>query len=252
MSLMLHCGAGAITRQALTGVLPSGALGSRHNPVPYAEFVDLVDESLSAAGYRIAQESFGTLADGGRFFGLMEVEPKGEYISKKDYALNIGLRGSYDQSLPRGLAVGSRVFVCDNLAFSGEIVMNTKQTTFIRERLPALVVRAIDQVGRLEGVQDMRFDTYKNTALAHRHGDAALTELLRRDVLNGITIKRAVKEWDEPTHPEHLEHGRTLWTLHNAVTEAIKPGNDRPAILGNQARTIPMTRFFDEIAGVSF
>nr|MBS0019438.1 hypothetical protein [Gammaproteobacteria bacterium] len=49
----------------------------------------------------------------------------------------VGLRGSYDQTLPRGLAVGSRVFVCDNLAFSGEVTIKTKQTTFIGQRLPS-------------------------------------------------------------------------------------------------------------------
>jgi hypothetical protein len=263
---MLHCGANAINRAELYGVLPiHGALGARHNPVPYGEFVDLVTENLQHAGYRIKEESYGVLADGNRFFGLLELEPaalpagrvlEGEYIAAKDWALTVGLRGSYDQTLPRGLAVGSRVFVCDNQAFSGEVVMQTKQTTHIRDRLPRLVGQAVQQVGGLERAQDLRFETYRETPLHKRHGDAAIIELVRRQAINPSQVGRVVAEWDTPSHEEHLHaaKGRTVWTLHNAVTEALKPPADsgRPNVLPTQARTIAMTKFLDEVVGIEF
>lgn len=271
--LLMHCGAQALSRTELYGVMPDGPMGRFHNPIPYGEFVDLVSENLHVAGYRIEDEAFGTLADGSRFFGLMQVKPaaisapaltdpvlEGEYLARgdadtRDFGLTIGLRGSYDQTLPRGLAVGSRVFVCDNLAFSGEVVMQTRQTTHIRNRLPGLVRAAMEQVGGLEQAQTARFEAYKGTPLAARHGDAALIELVRREAISPSHIGRALKVWDEPLHAEHLDTDgrRTVWTLHNAVTEAIKPVNrDRPAVLGNQPRTIAMTRFLDEVVGIDF
>lgn len=253
-NLLLHCGAEAITRDALRGVLPSGPLGRFHNPTPYADFVDLVDENLAGIGYRINDEAFGVTNDGGRFFGLLEAAPlEGEYLPRdQGYALSIGVRGSYDQSFPRGLAVGSRVFVCDNLCFSGEVVVKTRQTTNIGRRLPALVYSAMQQVAELAQVQANRAKVYRNFPMRPRWGDAALVELHRREVLNSQTLPRAIAEWDNPTHPEHCEEGieRTAWTLQNAVTEAIKPLNGRPGVVNNVLRTVPLTRFLDELTGL--
>lgn len=255
MSLMLHCGAEAIDRDNLNTVLPERALGARHYPLPYGEYVDQVQESIEHHGYRIQEEQYGVLRDGGQFFGLMEIQPiptgAQQIIAANEYGLMVGLRGSYDQSLPRGLAIGSRVFVCDNLAFSGEVNFHTKQTTNIRRRLPRLIGGAVNQLVDMSHIQDNRFAKYKEVEMQPRWGDAAIVECVRRKVINPSQVGKVIEEWDTPTHEEHLTDGRrTLWTFHNAVTEAIKPAKDRPAVLLNQPRTIRMTQFLDEVAGL--
>ena len=53
-------------------------------------------------------------------FGLLEVcngRPQG------DHGLVVGVRNSHDQSFPASIALGSAVFVCDNLSFCGEITI---------------------------------------------------------------------------------------------------------------------------------
>jgi hypothetical protein len=99
--------------------------------------------------------------------------------------------------------------------------------------------------------QHARFAAYRNTALTPRQGDAMVIELLRKGVVNTSQIGRVIAEWDEPSHPEHAEHGHTIWRMHNAVTEAIKPANrDRLAIPAIWERTTKMTSFFDECVGL--
>lgn len=253
--LMLHCGSESIEREALAQVTPvNGALGSRHNPVPYIDYVDMVSESLQSSGYAINDELYGVNKEGGQFFGLMEIIPtrtlEGDYISKDDYGLMVGLRGSYDQSLARGLAIGSRVFVCDNLAFSGEVNVATRQTLNINDRLPGLVNGAVGQLLDLSHTQEQRFDAYKNMELKPRWGDAAIVECVRRGVVNPSQVGKVVDEWDAPTHDEHAEYGHSLWRFHNAITEAIKPANGRANVLNNQSRTVKLTGFLDEVAGL--
>jgi hypothetical protein len=77
-------------------------------------------------------------------------------------------------------------------------------------------------------------------------GDAALADLYRRKVLGPRTFDRALKEWDEPSHEEHLNGGhRTVWTLQNAVTEALKS-----VVLSSlPLKTVPMTHLLDELVG---
>ena len=260
MSLMLHCGAESVNRDFLKTLPTPLPLGSRHWPTPHSEFVDLVTESLFNHGYQIEDEGFGTTKDGNRFFGLMEVKRQeitparaleGEYIPKtKGYALNIGLRASHDQTFPKALLVGTRVFVCDNLAFSGEIKVSTRQTINVNRRLPSLIAGAMERIVDLEANQDERFDMYQTAELDHKSGGSELIEMLRRDILTPRTIQQAIKEWDSPTHDEHLNEGRrTVWTLFNAVTEAVKPSDGKPGVTGNAVRTIPLTHMLDDLVG---
>lgn len=257
MTLCLHAGAHHVSRDQLAQLPIPAARGSRHVVRPFIDDVELVTEYLGNVGLIVKEEAFGVKTIDGvpaQFFGALEVAPKvltGEYIGKDDYALTIGLRGSYDQSLPRGLAVGSRVFVCDNLAFSGEVNVHTRQTTFIGDRLPRLLQAAVHQVPALAEHQARRFDAYRDKQLKPRVGDAALIELVRRQVINPSQLGKAIQEWDEPSHKEHAEQGHSVWRLHNAVTEAIKPANpERAHILPAWDRTVKLTQFLDECVGL--
>lgn len=245
--LMLHAGALAISRDDLAKLPAPKPLGPRHNPLPFSMDVELVTKELLNHGMHVEQEAFGVLyskeGDPARYFGVLELAHEA-----LDHALVVGLRGSYDQSISRGLAVGSRVFVCDNLAFSGEVTFQTKQTTFIEERLPRMMAEAAIRVPQLAQLQQARFDRYRATQLAVNHGEAALVELLRREVLNANSIHRAVAEWDHPSHDEHAENGYSVWRLMNAVTEAIKAKDaSRPNILPVWDRTIAMTQYLDHL-----
>src|ERR1041384_4160845 len=70
--------------------------------------------------------------------------------TKADLASVLGVRNSYDRSLAVGLTLGSRVFCCDNLAFSGEVTMHRKHTLNVFRDLPDLIYRMLSQVARSE------------------------------------------------------------------------------------------------------
>jgi hypothetical protein len=183
----------------------------------------------------------------------MQVEPA--VPQERDYGMIVGLRGSHDQSFPRGLVAGSRVFVCDNLCFSGEIKVTTRQTTNIERRIGGLVLNAVRNLAGEFEVQDARFDRYKAFELKPRWGDAAITELVRRQVINPSQVGRVISEWDQPSHEEHEESGWSAWRFHNAVTEALKVpvGDDglptRAAAPLAMERTIGLTSFLDDVSG---
>jgi hypothetical protein len=251
--LILHCGAAAISRNDLAALPMPESLGPRHAPRPFIDDVLLVEDELKAYGLGIVDEAYGVTHDANRFFGVVEVEPvlEGELLPFKDYRLMVGLRGSHDQSLGRGISCGSHVLCCDNLAFSGEVVIKTRQTTHIDNRMPELMRTAVARIPALAEHQAARFERYKNTKLTQRQGDAAIVELVRRDIINPSIVKKVVQEWDEPSHPEHAEFGYSVWRLHNAVTEGLKPtSKERFAIPALWQRTIPMTGFLDEVIGL--
>lgn len=248
--LMLHCGAAAISRNDLANLPVPAPLGSRHVCRPYIDDVEIVGNELLNYGLTVTDEAFGVTHDGNRFFGVLECAPiEGELV--EDYGLTVGLRGSYDQSMSRGLAVGSRVFVCDNMAFSGEITFKTRQTTNISERIPDMLRGAVARIPAMAEHQRVRFGAYRQREMTKRQGDAMIIELLRKEIVIPSQVGRVVAEWDQPSHEEHAADGYTIWRMHNAVTEAITPTNrDRLAIPAIWERTTRMTSFFDECVGL--
>jgi hypothetical protein len=137
------------------------------------------------------------------------------------------------------------------MAFSGEITFLTRQTTHVNERLPQMMQQAVSRIPAMAEHQQVRFDAYRMTQLTRHQGDAAITGLVRNGIINPSQVGRVIQEWDTPSHEEHAEDGYSVWRLHNAVTEAIKPTNrDRLAIPAIWERTIPLTTFLDGVAGI--
>lgn len=249
LNLMLHCGAEAVARDSQILTAMPEKLGPRHNPIPFITMIEAVEYAASQYGMTIQQQAFGALKDGSRFFGLMEV---GKGSSNDEYSTVIGLRGSHDQSLAAGIVAGSGVFVCDNLSFSGEVKIGTKQTTNILDRLPELVFDSMGRVGNLIDMQHERFDKYKGTQLTKRVGDAAIIELVRRGAITPSQTGRVIEQWDTPNHDEHAQYGHSIWRLHNAVTEVYKPNNGHTHMGTLPERSQALTAFCDEMAGINW
>jgi hypothetical protein len=249
--MMHHCGSDHATREELAAMPVPEPMGPRHVIRPFIDDVELVANGFAANGLKIKSEAFGVTKDAEniptQFFGLFELDHED---AAEDFGLMVGLRGSYNQRLPRGLAVGSNVFVCDNLAFSGEIELHTKQTTFINDRLPQMINEACSRIPALATLQTRKFEGFRLQKIMRRVGDAMLVEMVRRGIMVPSQLGRALAEWDKPIHDEHAEDGFSLWRLHNAVTEAIKPANpERGAVPAIWDRTTKLTDFLDEVTG---
>ena len=130
---------------------------------------------MVGSGFSVTNESHALWNDGLRYFGLMEVA---NGTSHEDYGLVIGLRNSHDKSFPAAIALGSAVFVCDNLAFSAEVTIARRHTRYIERDLPRIVHTAIGRLTDLRGQQDQRIESYKDTPLT----DPAAHDLIIRAV----------------------------------------------------------------------
>ena len=238
-----------LSRSQLHQLPVPAALGRYHHPVGFGPFADLVTQRLERVGFEINAEEYAVDHAGQRLFGLLEVAPlEGEYISAKDWALQVGLRGSHDQSIPRALTLGSRVLVCSNLCFHGDLgVFSTRQTLNVWERLPSLLESALTQLPQMAQRQQQRVERYRLMPLRPRHGDAALVELHRRGALSSAQLGRAISEWDTPSHEAHAEDGHTVWRLFNAATVALKPSGERVNHDLVRQRSERVSGFLDEV-----
>lgn len=241
-----------MTRQELALVETPPALGRFHKPFPYSDYVDMVTESLNQNGLKIINEEYATTKDGGRMFGMMEVTAlEGELITADDWKLTVGIRGSHDQKVQRGIALGSQVMVCSNLCFHGNVgTFKLKQTLNMYQRLPRMINEAVKRVPELAHRQEETFNRYKDFEMKPRWGDAALVELYRQGGLNAGQLGRAVDEWHNPTFIEHDEHGDSAWKLFNAATEAVKPTGQNVNMETVVQKTEITSKFINEVVGL--
>ena len=225
MTQLMYAASDKLTPRADLVHVPTPApMGSRHQPYPFSRYVDQVEHTLSGYGFDILDQEYVVTHDDQQFFGLMEIQQHAtdiDVVGAKGWTIQVGLRGSHDQTLPRGLLLGSRVIVCSNLCFHGNIgQFKTMQTTHMASRLPRLIRECLQHIPDMVDEQDRVFDRMKEREMKIQQGDSALVQMYRRGAFNGAQLTRAISEWKDPS----FQHGPpSVWRLMNAGTEALKP-----------------------------
>lgn len=212
MTLCLHAGAEPIEYGALA-MLPTPEPTATHVPIPHARIVDIVKHMLSFYGHEVTEEHHGVTKDGARYFGLLSLRSTyGAYCDQ------VGLRNSHDRSMPIGLAFGSRVFVCDNLAFVADQVVRRKHTVKAKHELPALISELVEPLADQRAAQHRKLLTYQDKEISDQVADFAVMQMFRQDVINLQRIPDVLKQWDQPTHDWGQ---KSVWRLFNAATFAL-------------------------------
>lgn len=213
--LMLHCGGHEVTRTELSRIgTPSPT--ATWQPIPHASLVTEVLGALERNHLRVVAEQHALARDGDRYFGLMQIA---NGHKPGDHAWVLGLRNSHDQTFPAGLVIGSKVFVCDNLSFSGEIVLARRHTRRILHDLPRLVVDGVSQLSDRWHTQEERYARYREQPLTDSEANDLIIRALDAQAITTIQIPSVLEEWRRPRHAAFGE--RTAWSCFNAFTAII-------------------------------
>jgi hypothetical protein len=225
-----------------------------HKPIGHAVVRDLVADRLAPLGLTVSNEQIGVstttmeIIDGSevevfnKAFGVFDVTGTGWAVdSEKEIGLSVGWRNSMNKTLPASIAVGSRVFVCDNLCLSGELIIKRRHTLNIMADLPNMIAGALDKI---EGYADRQFAFYERlrdikitddeavAVVAQACKSSGRSFLARKNVLNimdaydhgtATDVERAAGiEYNRDQHG----HG-TAWALFNAGTAFAKNATNK-------------------------
>lgn len=225
-SLMLHCGAFGAARADLEAVITPSAT-STWTPIPHPEIVDAVLASAHHVGLTVKREQYGLSGKkdspvyGARMFGVIDFENGTE-----DYGYSVGFRNSHDKTMVAGICAGARIFVCDNLALSGDFAEKRRHipgNNFIRlireafTLLPEQLENLTKNLDRLktEGIDD----------------DTAQRIIWRAALEGAIASSEMVPVWEEyktPTYEEFAEP--TKFNLLMSFTEKLKRYNSNTKV----------------------
>lgn len=218
--------------------IPVPPATATYQPVPHSEYVDIVTSRLPAFGLRVTGENFTLAKEGRQLFGVLDCKNGTDH---GDWGPAIGLRSSYDKSLSAGLCAGTRVYVCSNLGFHGEVIAHRKHTTHIYNDLPKVIDGMLERLIVLQKQVSEEVDAMKATTLTDEKAHDFMVEAVRAKVIPIKSIlKDFVDEWHTPSYTEFQP--RTAWSLLNAYTSVR--GKDRPASL--QEDTMKFVQFMRE------
>ena len=99
-----------LTRQQLAAV-PTPLGTATHRPVPHAEVVEALVETLSFRHIGVVQEEYAVSKDGMKLFGVLDLD-----TGIPGCRFSIGIRNSHDRTMRLACVCGVRVLVCENMA----------------------------------------------------------------------------------------------------------------------------------------
>ena len=213
--LLAHTGSGLCTREVLALINAPEATDT-HKPIPHISLVEAVLETLAFRHINVVREEFAVSKDGMKLFGVLDLE-----MQFDGCRFTLGIRNANDKSMRLGLVVGFRVFVCDNMAFSGDFQPVLAKHSNHFDLHNALAI----------GIDQMQRNFKPMSEQIERWCEAQITDECARSMIYRAFIE---DQLDAPKHlakevhreyfnPELLDFARrTKWSLQNAFTGAFK------------------------------
>lgn len=214
-NLMAHCGTRKITRDELREI-PLPEATATHQPLSHYELIETLVETLSYRYLKVRRDEYAVSSDGMKLFGVMDLE-----YGFTGCNYSIGLRNSNDKSMRLALTAGYRVFVCDNMMFSGDFQPLLHKHTKNLNLSDALSI-AVDRIHRNFEPMKEKVILWQETELSDEIAKLLIYEaFLDKKLKVPRSLLPVVHDYYfKPDHEAFK--ARNLWSLSNAFTSAFK------------------------------
>ena len=212
--LVSHIDTDLVSRAELRA-LPAPEVTRTFKPIPHIELVDMLDLVLQQNQIRIEEERFALRRDGSALFGVLQLA----YGETPDGRAAMGLRTANNKTMSIQLCAGISIFVCDNLAFRGDMIALRRKHTSglnLRMELAGAVLRFQEHFGRLTG----EVEVLKGRPVADLQAKALIHDAFAGGLMPIRFLPEVSRSYFEPDLAEF--EPRTAWSLHNAFTGAAK------------------------------
>lgn len=195
--------------------VPAVPFTNSFHPVHHRHVLDAIRSGVVATGLEIVKTDYVLANNGNRMFGVWDLSGGSD-----EMCWSIGIRNSMDKSMALGITAGTRVFVCENLAFSGEFVEFRRHTKgLVCDELEFMAYRAMKKmVGNLTKFQAWH-EGLKNFSLTERDAKILLVEIMANNIIPPSKFGRFNELYFGGVYDP------TLWGFHETVTDVLRDNN---------------------------
>jgi hypothetical protein len=197
--------------------VPEVAFTDTFHPVHHREIISAMRNSVQNVGLEIVNSEYTLTREGMQFFGVWDLSHR-----NSDMCWSLGLRNSMDKSLALGIVAGTRVFVCSNLAFSGEYIEFRKHTKGLDiEELEYMAFKAMRKM--IKKLTD--FQTWHESLANYTLTETNAKALLVNAMACGVFPPSKFARFDELYFGRECEP--SLLGFHEACTNVLRDANIR-------------------------
>jgi Domain of unknown function (DUF932) len=197
-------------------LVPTPPATETHRPIPHHEIIGALIETLGFRHIGVVHDEYAVSPDGMKMFGVLDLATEMEGCR-----FSIGLRNSHDKSMRLAMTCGYRVFVCSNMAFSGDFTPMLAKHSKSLSLIDCIAV-GVDRMQRNFEPMRRQIDAWQRSELTDVTAKVVIYEAFVEGKLEAPKhLARTVHDlYFEPRYEEF--RSRTIWSLSNAFTSAFK------------------------------
>lgn len=240
-----------ITRSQLDAIETPAATNS-YGPVPYSRLVDTIVAETESRGYEIdglkleIHSGSATKSRGCQLYGELALSGGPSDLETNGLTASLGFRSSHDKTLSVGFVAGSRVTICSNGLFSGDIIELRKHSPNVWNDIERLLNKALD-ILPLERAQALELQhqltAVSVTSPGPREAEFVISAFDAK-LITASDIPRVLEEFRSPSFAYDFEF-LTLFSMFNALTHVLKRHNPLHASETFIAATAHARKFAD-------
>lgn len=214
--LSAHKNTNLVTREQLAA-LPVVIGTDSFKPVAHIELITSLERVLNERNIQIVREQFAMGKDGLRMFGTLDLTLNGI----DGTCASLGLRTANNKTMALQMIAGLRVFVCDNMAFSGDtIIMKRRHTSGLN--LMNELFKSMDEYERHYRKLKSEVESLKGYAMPDDMAKILMHDVFAKQIMP-VRLLPSVSTEYFATEQRHEDFApRTAWSLLNAFTEVAK------------------------------
>lgn len=195
--------------------VPDVPFTKTHHPIHHREVIRVAKEALGFIGLEIVKQEYVLAAEGKQMFSVWDLDS-----GTPEMKWSIGIKNSLNRSMAFGITAGTKVLVCDNMAFSGEFLALRRHTSGLTsDLLGFLTFKTMKQmVPRLRAFQSWH-ESLRNYPLTEDAAKILLVEIMANSVIPASKFH----QFNELYRNEYK--GDDLYLFHEAATDVLKGSN---------------------------
>lgn len=209
------------------------ALGTVHEPIPHWLLATALKVEAQERGYDVRREQYALGMEGSALFGVLDLMPAG-VIAMEERGLSLGFRNSVNSTLAIKVVAGTRVFVCDNLALSGDMIALQRRNTRGLD-VEAAIKEGFDKFLMHAGSMDRQIARMQAAVITDMAAKARVFDAFAQRVVPVHLFDDVEAAYFRPADDMTDCQPRTEWGLHNAFTRALKKLGPSRAFASNVA-----------------
>jgi hypothetical protein len=207
---------GPFVTEAEVIAIPAPAPTLTFQPLPHGTLIDELHNAMEVKDIAVTNKYYSMSREGQRIFGVWEIE-HGEVSGA------LGFRNANDKSMAVGLTSGDKVFVCSNLAFSGEWIEFRKHTSGMTlQRLRNMISDALNIV--LDRIDDFTkwHESLKRYDLAWDQSRLLSFGAVEKGIIAPSALGKVIELYHDPGT---RVYDQTLHGWHGSITQTLRDRN---------------------------